>query len=214
MKHRRLALAVAVTTSVLALSACATPAGAGGGSGAAPDAPPGFSLGTSSPGLPAGDVVAQGTVMDVGGTAELCLGAVMESYPPQCSGIPLVDWSWDGVEGGETSGAVRWGSYAVQGVYDGAGFRPTQPPMLLALYDPIAPEDPTGGKPGTTDEDTLLGIQDQLPDRLGGDYLSSAPRDGRLWVQVVWDDGTWQKAADDDFGPDVVVIQSALRAIG
>ena len=32
---------------------------------------------------------AQGTVMDVGGDAELCLGPVAESYPPQCSGIPV-----------------------------------------------------------------------------------------------------------------------------
>jgi hypothetical protein len=46
----------------------------------------------------------------------------------------------------------------------------------------------------------------------GASYLSSSPQDGRLWVDVVWDDGTWQKAADDDYGADVVVIRSALRA--
>jgi len=30
---------------------------------------------------------------------------------------------------------------------------------------------------------------------------------------VVWDDGTWQDAADEEFGDDVVVIRSALRAL-
>ena len=76
------------------LSGCATPphSGAGGAAG---------SLGSLWPAPPEGEVVGQGTVMDVGGEVELCLGAVAESYPPQCSGIPLTDWSWDGVDGCE-----------------------------------------------------------------------------------------------------------------
>jgi hypothetical protein len=125
-----------------------------------------------------------------------------------------VNWSWDGVDGSESSGDVRWGAYAVQGMYDGSSFTVTQPPVLLALYDPMAPEDPFGGAPGDTDEATLLEIQEQLPKRLGTAYLSSWPADGRLWVQVLWDDGTWQEAADGEFGEGVVVIQPALRAVG
>ncbi len=65
----------------------------------ASDAPPGHSLGSLSPAPPEGEVVAQGTVMDVGGHVELCLGAVADSYPPQCSGIPVANWSWDGTRG-------------------------------------------------------------------------------------------------------------------
>ncbi len=152
-----------------------------------------------------------GTVMDVGGSVELCLGPVAESYPPQCSGLPVQGWTWDGVEGSESSGDTTWGAYAVQGTYDGESFTVTRPPIMLALYDPMMIEDPTGGVPGTADEATLLRIQEELPAALGSSYLSSSPQDGRLWVDVVWDDGTWQRAADDDFGADVVVIRSALR---
>lgn len=212
MKAPHLAAATLLAASALVLSACAT--STGGSPGPAADAPSGYSLGSLSPAPPEGEVVAQGTVMDVSGTVELCLGAIAESYPPQCSGIPLNGWSWEGVDGSESSGEVRWGAYAVQGTYDGTSFTATRPPVMLALYDPMKPTDPTGGTPGKSDEKTLLAIQEQLPGRLGAAYFSSAPQDGRLWVQVLWDDGTWQKAADDDFGDDVVVIQSALRPVG
>lgn len=149
--------------------------------------------------------------MDAAGSAELCLGPVAESYPPQCSGITLEGWTWDGVEGAESSGDVTWGAYAVHGTYDGETFTVTQPPIMLALYDPMVADDPTGGEPGSADEETLLAIQEELPAALGDAYLSSWPQDGRLWVDVIWDDGTWQQAADDDYGPGVVVIRSALR---
>lgn len=197
-------LAAASGIVVFALVGCATPGA--GTSGADP-------AGTSTPAPPAGEVIAQGTVMDVGGDVELCLGAIAESYPPQCSGIPLEGWSWEGVDGYETAGDVTWGAYAVQGTYDGERFASTAPPMLLALYDPIAPEDPTGGEPGAGTEDELLTIQEELPELLGDGYLSSFPDDGWLRVQVVWDDGTWQSAADERWGPDRVVVFSALRPV-
>lgn len=156
--------------------------------------------------------MAQGTVMDVAGDVELCLGAIRESFPPQCDGIPLAGWSWNGVDGSETSGDVRWGAYALQGEYDGEAFTVTQPPIMLALYDPMPiPSEPQ--EPGVTDEDVLLAIQQELPDRLGGSILTSMAQEGRLVVDVVWDDGTWQKAADEDYGQDVVVIRSALRPV-
>lgn len=154
--------------------------------------------------------------MDVSGSVELCLGPVAESYPPQCSGVPLDGWSWDGLDGAERSGDVTWGAYAVPGRYDGETLTVTQPPMLLALYDPMAPDDSTGDTDGATPEARLTEIQDRLPELLGADrsaYLSSSPERGRLWVDVVWDDGTLQKAADEDFGEGVVVIRSALRRI-
>ena len=88
-----------------------------------------------------------------------------------------------------------------------------QAPIMLALYDPMMAEDPTGGKPGNGEEADLVAIQEELPDRLGDAYLSSYPEDGWLWVDVVWDDGTWQDAADAEFGDDVVLIRSALRSL-
>jgi hypothetical protein len=196
----------AVTVAALALAGCA--------GGPPPGAPASPSLGAVTPVPPDGEVTAVGMVMDVAGQRELCLGGpVMESYPPQCSGIPLEEWTWDGVEGAESSGDVTWGSYAVQGTFDGETFTVTQPPVMLALFDPMVAEDPTGGKPGAGDEETLARLQEELPDRLGDAHLVSLPRDGRLWVSVVWDDGTWQEAADREFGADLVVISSAIREV-
>lgn len=149
--------------------------------------------------------------MDVGGEAQLCLGPVAESYPPQCTGIPLEGWSWDGVEGSESSGDARWGAYAVHGRYDGETLTVTGPPILLALYDPIRPEDPTGGEPGTADTAMLEQIQGELPERLGDQFVSSSIENGYLWVDVVWDDGTLQDAADAAYGDGVVVVRSALQ---
>ena len=139
-----------VAVTALALAGCAGTAPSGTPS------PP--SLGAVTPVPPEGEVTAVGTVLDTGGVAELCLGPVAESYPPQCSGIPLEDWTWEGVEGAESSGDVTWGAYALQGTFDGESFTVTQPPVMLALYDPMAPEDPTGGEPGAGDEQTLARI--------------------------------------------------------
>jgi hypothetical protein len=43
--------------------------------------------------------------------------------------------------------------------------------------------------------------------------LSSYPEDGWLKVDVVWDDGTWQAAADADYGENVVLIRSAMHVL-
>ena len=211
-RHRRPLLVTLGAASVLALAGCATPAGSAAPSSAG-DAPVGASLGSLWPAPPEGDVIAQGTVMDVGGEAELCLGPIAESYPPQCSGIPIADWTWEGVDGSESSDDTTWGAYAVQGTYDGEQFTVSQPPVMLALYDPMMPDDPTGGEPGQGDEATLAEIQDELPDILQEAYLGSSVENGWLYIDVVWDDGTWQKAADDDYGDDTVIVRSAMRPV-
>lgn len=153
--------------------------------------------------------------MDVGGSVEICLaGIMMESYPPQCSGVPVANWSWDGVDGFESSGDVTWGAYAVQGTYDGETLTVTETPIMLALYDPMMVEDPTGGMPGEGEESQLRSIADELSEHLGTAVLLSWPDDGWLWVDVVWDDGTWQDAADAEFGENIVLIRSAMREVG
>jgi hypothetical protein len=204
------AIATILTGAVvgLSLTGCAGSAGSGGTAAGAPAA--------AEPAPPQGEVMAQGMVLHTAGAPELCLGAVAESYPPQCDGIPLAGWSWDGLDGAESSGDARWGTYAVQGTYDGTTFSVTQPPVPLALFDPMPVEDPTGGAPGATDEAVLLDIQSELPGWLGDDgtvYLSSYPQNGRLWVDVVWDDGTYQAQADEAYGDDVVLIRSAIRPV-
>lgn len=204
--RRRFAALALATMSLVALAGCAEGSPGGG-------RPAGAGLGGVWPPPPEGPVVTQGTVLDADGEVQLCLGAVAESYPPQCSGVPLDGWSWDGVEGSESASGVTWGAYAVQGTYDGEVFTVVEPPIMLALYDPMKPDDPTGGQPGAGTEEQLAQLQDDLPDRLGDGYLMSYVQDGWLWVDVVWDDGTWQAAADEEYGDDVVVIRSVIRTI-
>lgn len=158
-------------------------------------------------------MIGTGTVLDVAGDAQLCLGAVAESYPPQCTGIPLDGWTWEGVDGSETSGDTRWGTYAVYGTFDGDRYTVTDPPIMLALYDPIRPEDPAGGVDGTSSEADLARIQDEIAASLGRDALSLWIERGYVWVNVVWDDGTLQDALDAEYGDDVVIVTSALREI-
>ncbi|QIG40604.1 hypothetical protein G5T42_14885 [Microbacterium sp. 4R-513] len=198
--RRAVAAAGLAAASLVLLAACATPAAGGG-------AP----FGTVPPAAPDGEVRGTGTVLDRGGDVQLCLGPIAESYPPQCSGIPLQGWSWDGVEGSDSSGDAHWGAYAVQGTYDGETLTVTGPPILLALYDPIRPEDPTGGKPGTADEATLEKVRAELPSALGDQFVSSSIERGYVWVDVIWDDGTLQDAADAAYGDGVVVVRSALQ---
>ncbi|GAA5032118.1 hypothetical protein ACFQRL_04820 [Microbacterium fluvii] len=164
---------------------------------------------------PAGEVIGQGTVMDRGGEVEMCLGAVAESYPPQCSGIPLEGWSWEGVDGAESSGETTWGAYAVQGTYDLQTFTVTAAPVLLALYDPMPIDDPTGGVDGQTDAARLADVQTAVTDDLAGLGLVAASTDrGYVWADVVWDDGGLQAWADQTYGDDVVVVRSALHEVG
>lgn len=210
--QRRLLPAAASVLAVLALTACAS----GPGDSPAPTdtaVPADQRLENVTPALPEGRVIGVGTVLDTGGDVQLCLGAILESYPPQCSGVPLDDWSWEGVEGSETSGETTWGAYAVYATYDGARLTNTDTPIMLALYDPVALADPTGGVEGATSDAELTRIQDDISERLGRDALTVSADRGYVWLQVVWDDGTIQDAADAEFGNDVVIVASSLREI-
>ncbi|MDX2399980.1 hypothetical protein [Microbacterium algeriense] len=210
--HRRSTLAAAPVAGLLLLSAC-TAASAGSAAPTSTTAPSDQRLEEAHPRPPEKPVIGMGTVMDVGGDVQLCLGAVAESYPPQCSGVPLDGWSWDDLEGSESSGQTTWGAYAVSATFDGERLESTEPPMLLALYDPLVPEDPTGGVAGTTPDEELARVQEDVFARLD-DALTAWSDRGYVWVQVVWDDGSLQEAVDAEYGDDVVVVQSALREIG
>jgi hypothetical protein len=122
------------------------------GSGAAADG----SSGAVPQPVPDGEVSTSGlvTVIDAGNGPELCLGAVAESYPPQCGGPALADFDWGDVGSEEASG-VRWGSYALTGTFDGSTFTVTDA-IPAALYDTMAApeEEPLAAacdSPTTTD---------------------------------------------------------------
>jgi hypothetical protein len=73
------------------------------------------------------------TVLDDGDGAELCLGGVAESYPPQCGGPRLVGWDWRDHRGDfDEANGVRWGAFVVTGTFDGSAFTPAK---VVALAD-------------------------------------------------------------------------------
>ncbi|WP_120006195.1 hypothetical protein [Nesterenkonia muleiensis] len=113
------------TTSCAALSVAALVATACGGEDPAAGAPDHASAASAADlEVPAPEATVTtptpAMVMDDDGTAELCLGAVAESYPPQCGGPELIGWDWEEQDSGsyEEEQGTRWGEYAVVGDYD------------------------------------------------------------------------------------------------
>ncbi|WP_205471529.1 hypothetical protein [Nocardioides sp. SYSU D00038] len=196
-----------------------------------PDAGPATSLERPTA-IPAADgPVTTGlvTVLDDGGGAELCLGPVALSHPPQCSGTPLVGWDWaEHPEGVETAGRTRWAEFAVTGTFDGTALTPTEV-VPAALHDPPAPSatpstpstpsppcaasgqadcDPT---PAELDDERVAQLQQEASDVPG--FLGSMVVGGVVTVDVVHDDGTLQAWADQEWGEGTVVVVSALRPV-
>lgn len=155
MRTPQLTLALAATA--LSLAACSTesdmravdPAG-GGASSTATTAP----SGEAPAPVPDGEVRTSGlvTVLDAGTGPELCLGAVAESYPPQCGGPKVEGFEWGDV-GAETAGGVTWGQYALTGNYDGTTFTVTDA-IPAALYDAMAEPEAGGLEPACDDATT------------------------------------------------------------
>lgn len=199
---RLLTVSVVVATLALAGCASATPGGA------ADAVPPSATI--AAP----GEVVGQGTVLQKDGDpAQLCLGAVAESYPPQCSGPEIAGWDWSTIDLKESSNGVTWGSFAVFGTWDGTTFTSTQSPIPLALYDPMKQDpdprtDPSKAGAGTDAQ--LADLQPKLSSSADVQVLSSYPENGYLWVSVVYDDGSIQAYLDATYGYDLIVVQSAL----
>lgn len=108
----RSALLPALTGALVLLAGCATP-----GPDAAPDVPA-VPAATTAPAvlLSPGHLT---TVLDDGDGAELCLGGVLTSLPPQCGGPKLIGWHWADWPGAyEEVGDIRWGRFRVVGTFD------------------------------------------------------------------------------------------------
>ena len=87
------------------------------------------------PSGPTGRVLGEGTVLDAGGGAQLCLGGVAESLPPQCGGPEVTNWDWGSVTGFDEASGTRWGEYVVVGTYADGRFTLTEPPVPSEEYD-------------------------------------------------------------------------------
>ena len=212
----KLALALA---ALLLVAACGTD---GGGHATDPAASPPVSSLPASPtaaGIPAasGEVATRmlATVMDTG-RPELCLGPVADSYPPQCSGIPLRGWDWAEHQGVfEKSGDVRWGQFLVTGRFDGTTMTVTGA-LPEAVYDPSANEQP--GPPdelGPTGDAGIAGPKQQEFQRKVEEHplpgtLSVYATPAAVVVEVVHDDGSLQEEVDATYGAGVVEVRSML----
>jgi hypothetical protein len=156
------------------------------------------------------------TVMDTGQGAELCLGPVAESYPPQCGGPALVDWDWAEHDGTfDQQGDVRWGTYAITGTWDGTSFTASDA-ISGALYDPAMPTPTPTPTPATAHSDSELeGIAAELqaaPGVLGA--YGGEGSEGHVLADVYYDDGTLQEWADATYGAHVVIVSPALVDAG
>lgn len=210
MRVRLTALALITT---IALAGCggsdgdddvATDPGGTGDGPAAPAAPP------AAP----GDVRSRNliTVMDKDVTddvVELCLGAIAESYPPQCGGPVITNWDWAAQKGMfDEQGDVRWGTFAVTGTWDGTSFTVSDA-IPGALYDPMPEEPPTYPEPSKDyTDDELAGFGEDLMDVPG--VLGAYGADGHVLVDVNYDDGSYQDYVDATYGDGVVVVTGAL----
>lgn len=198
--------ALLAASAVVVMAGCAGSSTSGGGAGS------GWT--PAEPALPA-EVTGVGTVLELDGAPMLCLGPIAESYPPQCSGPPVVGWDWAAVDGEESASDVTWGAYAVWGDWDGETFTVTREPVLAALYDPMvdpsAPPNPWDDTlpPGALPAAEADVVQQELDEAVPG-LLASAVVNGRVVVEVMYDDGSLQASVDEHYGDDAVVVISSL----
>jgi hypothetical protein len=76
----------------------------------------------------------------------LCAGVMTASLPPACGGVPLKGWSWDRVGGEQRAAGTTWGTYRIEGTYDGdsltvlsASLAPTPAPPAWRGASPATP---------------------------------------------------------------------------
>ena len=142
-------------------------------------------------------------VIDGGDGAELCLGGVQESLPPQCSGPELLGWDWADHDGhSESSGGVRWGAFVVTGTFDGSDLTVTDAVAASAWNGPGPATDavdfsspcpePPGGWPSeprrVLAHQTVLEAAQRRPDYAGAWLTQRDPRDPSELDQELADD--------------------------
>jgi hypothetical protein len=166
-------------------------------------------------------LVARATVLDDGSGPRLCLGAVLASYPPRCSGPPVDGWVWP-EPGTERHEGVTWGSFAVVGTYDGVRFNAEKvlDEEEAAVFLPVEPgaeltspcPEPPGGwgptdpeRSTAEDQASVIAVAQRLPGYAGvwlddrGD-ASQDPRTTVVNVQVTGDVDTAEATLREVWG--------------
>ncbi|CAN5876906.1 hypothetical protein BH24ACT6_BH24ACT6_18010 [soil metagenome] len=129
---------------------------------------------------------------------QLCLGAIAESYPPQCGGLDVTNWTWDDLTSERASG-TRWGEFVVVGTYDPQAqtFTLAQPALDAEPGDytqgpdvdfPTPCDEPEGGWPKATEQELIAAAQriESVRGR-GSDTGTTSPGEaidgfGGLWI--------------------------------
>lgn len=199
---------VALAALLLALTACGSE---DDGPTAVDPGPRASDLPSAAP-VPTGPVrtVRLATVLDTGEGAELCLGPVAESFPPQCSGPAITNWDWDehGQEMFDEQDPVRWGTFALTGRWDGTVFEVTDT-IPGPLYDAVAPEPSSTPSPAASYSEAEL--ESVAADLRALPGAQGAFSDGTtVTADVLYDDGTLQSWADEEYGVGVVLVSSLL----
>ncbi len=211
-RQRRTCMRTVITLAalLLTLTACA------GGADDETATDPGSAPGTSDQDRPTEVPAAPGpvrtrtlaTVMDTG-RPELCVGPIAESYPPQCGGPEITNWDWAEHDGRfDQQGKIRWGSFAVTGTWDGTAFTVDEA-VPAALYD-AGPEEPP--KLPEPEKDLTDAELQRLVDNLAGlpGAMGGYADDGHVLVDVLYDDGSLQAWADQEYGKNVLLVTSML----
>jgi hypothetical protein len=149
------------------------------------------------------------TVIDEGEGPEVCLGAIAESYPPQCGGPAVSGWDW-AAQMHDEQGAIRWGSYALTGTWDGTSLAVADA-VPAALYDPAMPLETDPPTPSAAyDEEALTNIATQLQQQLPDAVMAANAVQGQVLADVYYDDGSLQEWADETYGAGVVLVSAAF----
>jgi hypothetical protein len=173
--------------------------------------------GPSTPAMPTHVPAADGQVSGFGLVLDadkpgFCLGPVAESYPPQCTGLPLEGWHWADHSGTfDDANGVRFGSYALTGRFDGTTLT-YESAVPGAVYDPMPWTQPTSSAADQHSDAELEAIGVELQELPGA--LSTIPGDNLVVVDVIHDDGSLQDWADATYGTGLVFVHSALAPAG
>ncbi len=190
---------------------------------------------------PETELWAHGMLLQQGTDAPvLCVGGVMESYPPQCGGPEVVGLDWADVAEHEDAFDVRWGEAYVVGTFDGRRFTLTRPPSTTVPTGVPTPapepepdfpqlcDDPFrgGSQEAGEDLDAQAALQARLTDYPG--YVASWVSNGRNLFNVtvtgdpeqawsdfreVWRGGLCVAQRDSPPQKDVLAAQEAVTGI-
>jgi hypothetical protein len=98
------------------------------------------------------------TVLESDAHGPALCSKVLDSLPPQCGDLPLLNWDWDAVEGETIMNDTTWGIWHVTGTYSRDGFTLTEPPGPPESGDPAAPGGPDPDLSPACDEPDGAGI--------------------------------------------------------